>query len=293
MSSTLHTNPSLLLNVKVSEGGSARVAVLDETGKSLPGFDLSDCDPHTGDQVRGIARWRGKADLSAFKGKTVRLKLELTKCSLYSFRFSAEAPIRVVCLGDSVTRAVRPGVNREQTFCGQLESHLRASGRDAIVINSGVGSDTTSGGLARFDRDVLAHNPTHVCIMFGLNDAYRPKPDAPPLVGLAQYSANLREMIAQLRSRGITPLVMTSNPFLVREKNVALKSYVEAARQVARDEDVALIDLFARFAELAIEGNQWPQVYADGDCHLNLEGNTVIAKLMMSSLESLWNEKRR
>ncbi len=81
---------SLLLNVKASEGGSVRVAVLDEAGKSLPGFDLSDCDPLTGDQVRGIAHWHGKADLSPFQGKTVRLKLELTKCSLYSFRFSAE-----------------------------------------------------------------------------------------------------------------------------------------------------------------------------------------------------------
>lgn len=274
---------TLLLNVKASEGGSVRAALLDEGGKPLPGFDLSDCDPLTGDHVRGIARWRGKSDLAALVGKPVRLKLELTKCSLYSIRFSAEAPVRIVCLGDSVTRAT--SVRSEQTFCSQVESRLRASGREATVINSGVGSDTTSGGLARFDRDVLAHNPTHVFIMFGLNDAYRPKPDAPPLVGLAQYSANLREMIARLRDRGITPIVMTSNPFLPHEKNVELKSYVEAARKVARDERVALVDVFARFAELSVEGNQWQQVYSDGDCHLNLEGNSLLAKLMMSSFE--------
>ncbi len=84
-------------------------------------------------------------------------------------------------------------------------------------------------------------------------------------------------MIAQLRSRRITPLLMTSNPFLVREKNVALKSYVEDARQVARDEGVALVDVFARFAELRRGSERSPS-------HVLLRFGFVMMRLVATSV---------
>lgn len=58
--------------------------------KPLPGFGLKDCDPLKGDQLRGMVNWGGKSDLSALKGKTIRLKLKLFRSSLYSLRFSPD-----------------------------------------------------------------------------------------------------------------------------------------------------------------------------------------------------------
>jgi lysophospholipase L1-like esterase len=217
----------------------------------------------------------------------VRLRLELSHGSLYSFRFDGDAPdksnapIRIVCLGDSVTRAA--GVKKDQSFCALVEAKLVANGKRAVVINSGVGSDTTTGGLKRFDRDVLAHKPTHVIIMFGLNDAYRPK-DKGPLVELDRYTANLKEMVKVLRSRNVVPILMTSNPFVPKNDNVAMKPYIESCRAIARAEKVALIDTYAHFAELAVEGRSG--LYTD-TCHLTPEGNRVVAELMLRSIEGL------
>ena len=80
----------LRVNLKCLEGGRLRVAVLNAEGHLFPGLDLADCDPLTGDQTQGVVHWKGRADLSELKGKPVRLKCELTRGSLYSFRASAD-----------------------------------------------------------------------------------------------------------------------------------------------------------------------------------------------------------
>lgn len=292
---TLTTKPlrcnggPLVLNVAATEGGSTRVALLDEAGKPLDGFSADHCEPLRGDRVHGLVRWKGNTDLSSLKDRPVRLRIELTKASLYAFRFDdiRERPLRIVCLGDSVTKAA--GVKKDESFCEVVESQLFTQGKRPIVINSGVGSDTTRGGLARFERDVLAHDPTHVFIMFGLNDAYRPKEQG-PLVPLDQYSANLKEMAAVLRARGIVPVLMTSNPYVAKESDEELKPYIEACRGVARDEKTPLVDVHARFSELAPYGKPRARLYTDS-CHLNPEGNRVVADLILKALQPVADGK--
>lgn len=192
-------------------------------------------------------------------------------------------PLRIVCIGDSVTKAVRPGVKAEETFCAVVEARLKTSDKDAVVINSGVGSDTTEGGLKRFERDVLAHRPTHVFIMFGLNDAWVKQGAAKPLVALDRYDANLKQMIAILRDRKITPILMTSNPYNRPAPNVEVRPYIEACRKVAREENVLIVDIYARFAELAIEGDRFKKLFVD-ECHMNAEGNVFIADHISAAL---------
>ena len=80
----------LILNVKTEEQGSVRVALLDAAENPLPGFGLGDCDPVRGDQNRAVVSWGGKPDLSAFQGQTVRLRIELSRGTLYSFRAARE-----------------------------------------------------------------------------------------------------------------------------------------------------------------------------------------------------------
>jgi hypothetical protein len=91
---TLTTKPfvlegdRLMLNLLATGDGSVRAAIVDEAGRMLPGFDFSDCDPLRGDQVRGVLHWGGKSDLSQLKGRTVALKMDLSRCRLFSFRVS-------------------------------------------------------------------------------------------------------------------------------------------------------------------------------------------------------------
>jgi hypothetical protein len=93
---TLTTSPivldggRLILNMRAAAGGSARVAILNEAGKPLVGFDSAHCDPLSGDQVRAEVHWRGRSDITALKGMTVRLKFELVQCELFSFRIAGD-----------------------------------------------------------------------------------------------------------------------------------------------------------------------------------------------------------
>jgi hypothetical protein len=94
----------LELNFSSSVTGSIRVEVQDETGKSIPGFRLQDCDEIFGDQLERVVTWRrGHADVldenlkeipnkpsdlsRALRGKTIRLRFVMKAADLYSFRF--------------------------------------------------------------------------------------------------------------------------------------------------------------------------------------------------------------
>src|SRR5262249_28183789 len=140
---------------------------------------------------------------------------------------SGAAELKIVCLGDSVTKAVRPGVKPEETFCVLLEKSLRQAGSAATVINSGVGGHSTADGLGRFERDVLAHRPSHVVIMFGLNDSWVDAGKTASRLTAAAYEQNLRKMLAELKGRKIQVILMTPNPAIAPmyppHRNVTLK----------------------------------------------------------------------
>lgn len=65
-----------------AKGGRLRLAVRDAKGLSL-----DDCKPIEADVTDGVVTWAGRADLSALKGKPLRLTFELKRAKLYAFRF--------------------------------------------------------------------------------------------------------------------------------------------------------------------------------------------------------------
>jgi hypothetical protein len=78
---------TLQLNVAVSQGGYAKVAVIGKDGKPVRGFSLADCVPLRGDGIEQTVNWSSKADLGSLTGQPMRLRIELKKASLYSFHF--------------------------------------------------------------------------------------------------------------------------------------------------------------------------------------------------------------
>ena len=66
--------------------GTVRVEVLDAaTGEAVSGFGKEDSDAFSGDEIGYTASWKGKSDLSALRGKAVRLRFHLDKAKLFSF----------------------------------------------------------------------------------------------------------------------------------------------------------------------------------------------------------------
>jgi hypothetical protein len=78
----------LVLNVAAE--GVVRVGLLDEGGKSLPGFALDDCDPISADSTRHTVSWRGKNDVGPQAGKVVQVQLQLQNAKVFALQFVAE-----------------------------------------------------------------------------------------------------------------------------------------------------------------------------------------------------------
>ena len=80
----------LVLNYSTSAAGSVQVEIQNAAGNPLAGFRLVDCQPLVGDQISGTVNWQGAPDLGALAGQPIRLRLAMTECDLYSFRFANE-----------------------------------------------------------------------------------------------------------------------------------------------------------------------------------------------------------
>lgn len=77
----------LELNLDTGAGGWARVELLEESGKPIPGFGMPEADELNGNDVRMTVTWRGKADVSALAGKAVRMRIRMRAAKLYAFQF--------------------------------------------------------------------------------------------------------------------------------------------------------------------------------------------------------------
>src|SRR5205814_1916460 len=78
-----------------------------------------------------------------------------------------ESKVKIVALGDSITRGVRTGVKAEETFAALLQADLRKEKVAAEVVNVGVGGERTDGALARLAKAVVALKPQVVTVMYG------------------------------------------------------------------------------------------------------------------------------
>src|SRR2546425_657453 len=83
-----------------------------------------------------------------------------------------DAKVRIVALGDSITRGVRPGVKAEETFAFLLQKGLQKERIPAEVINAGIGGERTDQALMRLGSAVIDRKPQVVTIMYGTNDSY-------------------------------------------------------------------------------------------------------------------------
>jgi hypothetical protein len=90
---TLTTRPLLFkgeklrLNIHTTGGGSARVALLDAQGQSLPGFAAEDCEVIQDDAVDYEVRWKNGPNLKALAGQPVRVQVAMRNAKLYALQF--------------------------------------------------------------------------------------------------------------------------------------------------------------------------------------------------------------
>jgi acyl-CoA thioesterase-1 len=138
---------------------------------------------------------------------------------------SGPAGTTVVFLGDSITHGHR--LAQEVAFPYRIGQALGVR-----AINAGISGDTTDGGLARIERDVLAHEPRLVVVELGVNDAFGQRPREGVI-------ANLRAITQRIRAQGAQVVLLhTAIP------GVAGDGYRQDLREIARAEGATLVEDF-------------------------------------------------
>ncbi|MCU1286972.1 MAG: Lysophospholipase L1-like esterase [Acidobacteriales bacterium] len=197
---------------------------------------------------------------------------------------------RVVFFGDSITQ------QRLYTSYVQQFVLSRYPERKIVFINSGWGGDTVSanpcvpcagvGALARIDRDVIAHKPTVVTILFGMNDGlYK---DFDPAV-MNTYTDGMDQIIHILKTKAphariylMTPTVFDGTrhgPTQSEKYNEVLDKYSEAVKEIAAREKLPVIDLHTATgsALMAAKQAQADYTFEPDAVHPGPDGHAVMA----------------
>ena len=148
----------------------------------------------------------------------------------------AAAPATILVVGDSLSAEY--GLRRGTGWVPLLERKLRDEKVDARVVNASISGDTTSGGRSRLPALLKQHQPTHVVLELGGNDALRGLP-------LAMTQDNLAQMTQAAQQAGARVLLlgMQMPPNYGPDYSAKFSAMYE---NVARQSRAALVPFFLR-----------------------------------------------
>lgn len=195
---------------------------------------------------------------------------------------------RVVFFGDSLT------------MHGTWPNALKVKFNLAAAINEGVGGNTSTNGLARFDTSVKAHNPDFVIINFGMNDHVTDLPNFPK-TSKELYKYNLETIVDKVRAINAIPVFFTTS-YMIEEMYYTrhpkdnyteaggaqqlLDDYIEIMRQVAVGKEVGLVDVRSECDKYSPK-----QLLADDGVHLADLGNQLYTKAIGNFLNAKYTKQ--
>jgi lysophospholipase L1-like esterase len=154
---------------------------------------------------------------------------------------------------------------------------------EIAVANHAESGETVASSLGakRFDKVFsLMKKGDYLLMQFGTNDSKDNKPDA-----LETYKANLKKIIARTRSLGGTPVLITSMERKGGVKEPTLKGYPDGMRELAKEENCALVDLNAMsLVFYNALGDDLVEAFQDGTHHNNY-GSYELAQCVVEGIK--------
>ena len=149
------------------------------------------------------------------------------------------------------------------------------------VINAAVNGSSAPAGYERLKRDVLAFKPDLLVVCFGLNDSNA------EMEGLDTYKEALRNIFKLASQENIETIFMTPNMmntdssrispgdpleplaalFAKRQKGGLFDAYMDAAREVCKEENVTLCDCYAIWKKMYECGVDTTKLLSNGLNH--------------------------
>jgi acyl-CoA thioesterase-1 len=196
------------------------------------------------------------------------LKVELQK------EWPKNRTINIVFHGHSVPAGYfrTPVVNSFAAYPNLVMQKIKAIYPLAVVntIVTSIGGENSVRGAARFDDEVLIHNPDVLFIDYALNDRG---------VGLEKSYAAWDEMIKKAKNKNIEVLLLSPSPDQREEyenPDNQLKQHTNQIIQLAKENEVGFVDSYKAFEFLYSERAQLVK-YMSQVNHPNEKGHELIA----------------
>lgn len=198
---------------------------------------------------------------------------------------------KIAFLGDSITQQ---GWGNPAGYVRLVIAGLAANGVQAEPVPAGIGGHKSDQMLARLDKDVLSKKPQWMTLSCGVNDVWHgprgvPLDDAMAKNGTyddkvatrGTYKKNITAIIDQAQAAGVKPVMLTATVIqenLASKENGLLAPYNDFLRQLAKDKNVPMADLYALFEDrIKAENKPKAKVLTSDGVHMNTEGNKLMA----------------
>jgi lysophospholipase L1-like esterase len=198
---------------------------------------------------------------------------------------------KIAFLGDSITQG---GWGNPAGYVKLVIAGLEANGIKAEPVPAGISGHKSDQMLARLDKDVLSKKPQWMTLSCGVNDVWHgprgvPLDDAMAKAGTyddkvatrGTYKKNITAMIDQATAAGVKPVMLTATVIhenLASKENGLLAPYNDFLRQLAKEKNLPMADLFSMFAErIKAENKPNVKVLTSDGVHMNTEGNKLMA----------------
>ena len=189
-------------------------------------------------------------------------------------KWPANRTINIVCHGHSVPAGYfhTPVIRPFEAYPHLIHRGLNAVYPHAVinVINTSIGGENSKSGAARFERDVLTHQPSVVTIDYALNDRR---------LSLDEAAASWRAMIDAALAKGVPVILLTPTADIdtdLKDENAPLALHAAQIRRLAADAGVALADIFEAFRRTVNSGVDVRYLLSQSN-HPNLDGHRLVA----------------
>lgn len=231
-----------------------------------------------------MTRWLFLIGALALVGPVVTLMV-LESQSMSSSPNDREIPYRSRTAGKVNISIVGTSLTAYYSWPDLLAQRLEADLNMPIQISRVAKGGGTSEWGERSIDDVVSQAPDIVLIEFSINDA-----DLRHLLSLSKSIESHKRLIADLRRADefVTIILVTMSPAygLRRVLRPRLAAYYDSYRQIARETDTGLIDLYPRW--LAYDERR--QVLVDGLHPTEAASSRLIVPAMTSYLEDMLQE---
>jgi len=192
---------------------------------------------------------------------------------------SGKEPVRIVCFGDSIT-GVYYHTGGRRAWCDMLGIALQRLYPQAKLemFNAGISGNTSAAGLKRIERDVLAHKPHLVVVMFGMNDCAGGDVQA--------FRANLKTIVQRCREVGAAVVLCTPNSIYPQDARRVqhLAAFADGVREVASELSAPLADCYRAYEDLrAANPTEWKLLMSE-TIHPGMNGHKLFAEVIAETV---------